>query len=597
MKPDPYSPHGQAMLVAGCSMVCVHGVLVLRRVLVCLGRCQSEATTHWATTLARRILCGAGNDGEKSLSPHASEQLAQWQEKAATTVAQSCGIVFSVALMVVISCIAMERHHWLTSEQDLFLVGIVLLFTVAGNATSLLRRRLLVVWYAVLMVMTIAWARMADTSHQLIVLNSYISYVPRLVFSLTCPHMPTVVVCNLAYAMSSCLSYATVESSTTDCVVGLPFFTVLEVVMGVSVVVCTHHVQEGLRTGVQLEDKANVLRVECDSLDSMLKLVSDAVVRLDVNLFIKGDCSRFAALLAFGKAENCTGAMFEQFMPFEDRQRFSTHMQDCADVGCLHVHLRDSNNCLISVEVINVAMGPGADAAHLVSIREFADQPRIEVRSRRSAGSMDVESDAQASGAASTVKTPSTSQVVFRSTEDRRPAHNQVPSGSLNLPNGTSAVGSKEPVTDKGRGCEGQPTPNGDDDDAPEYSESMSSDQTGSMPPGVVLSLPHLLETSRQAKDVSILQVLVMWNIRLHWQSCCPLHAAVAELDRTKQRLERWSCRPSFQPVGTDQCRRCGYLDVLEDADSACGDDPHQCRVCGGQTVHHGPPANLTLSL
>lgn len=119
-------------------------------------------------------------------------------------------------------------------------------------------------------------------------------------------------------------------------------------------------------------------KIDCAAVVSLLKAMSDAVVKLDENLKIEEHSPQFAGLLMNG-SKTLAGAAFEQFLASDsDRVRFSERMreihaaQTIADV--LYLTLHDSMRNPVRVELFHVSFVKlGSRLRHFLGVREQGD--------------------------------------------------------------------------------------------------------------------------------------------------------------------------------------------------------------------------------
>eukprot|EP00928_Gymnodinium_smaydae_P078823 TRINITY_DN6288_c2_g1_i1.p1 TRINITY_DN6288_c2_g1~~TRINITY_DN6288_c2_g1_i1.p1 ORF type:complete len:268 (+),score=23.43 TRINITY_DN6288_c2_g1_i1:74-805(+) len=87
------------------------------------------------------------------------------------------------------------------------------------------------------------------------------------------------------------------------------------------------------------------------------------------------------------------------------------------------------------------------------------------------------------------------------------------------------------------------------------------------------LAVPHLLETPLEARQCTLLQMMLSWNTSTSRTACCAFHACLPAVKRTLESLKRAPCQPNFYAADVDQCRECALLDSLDDED--------RCTSCG----------------
>jgi len=117
------------------------------------------------------------------------------------------------------------------------------------------------------------------------------------------------------------------------------------------------------------------------AVTSLLSMVCDAVVELDGELCIAGDCLGLANALFHSQAKALLGTSLKQLVVEEDHLSFEDHMV-CHDkaamqpVNMFHVKLRDCWGNAVPMELFHVPYcGMGEEMRHLVGLREHSDSP------------------------------------------------------------------------------------------------------------------------------------------------------------------------------------------------------------------------------
>jgi len=97
----------------------------------------------------------------------------------------------------------------------------------------------------------------------------------------------------------------------------------------------------------------------------------------------------------------------------------------------------------------------------------------------------------------------------------------------------------------------------------------------------------HRIATNRQAKVMTIIDVLTRWNFENPDDACCAYHAGIHALDTLLKGMHQRSCITQFLPSDAWQCKTCGILD-FEDL----GDD--NCEICGRSSTQGNVPQPKT---
>jgi len=119
-------------------------------------------------------------------------------------------------------------------------------------------------------------------------------------------------------------------------------------------------------------------KVQHSAVTSLLNMVCDAVVELDDDLRMAGDCPALSSALFHGQAKGLCGQPLKEFVFVDDQAHFEDKVasQDtlAAAAKMFHVRLRDSWGNAVPMELFHVPFsGVGEETRHLIGLREHSD--------------------------------------------------------------------------------------------------------------------------------------------------------------------------------------------------------------------------------
>eukprot|EP00927_Polykrikos_kofoidii_P083688 TRINITY_DN8633_c0_g1_i2.p1 TRINITY_DN8633_c0_g1~~TRINITY_DN8633_c0_g1_i2.p1 ORF type:complete len:586 (+),score=80.53 TRINITY_DN8633_c0_g1_i2:149-1906(+) len=272
-----------------------------------------------------------------------------------------------------------ETWRWVSWEQDVLLVSLSC-FLVARQRSSWLTKVANPSCLSSLMMLgCVAWVVFAKPGQFFIC--TMISVAPRFLFSSTFMRRSLTVCWNALHMAVATYYYATHEDITW---ITLSTFQIwsLEFISAMMIIVCSEGIHSKTLRSVRDDLENAEMKSGRSAARALLDTVCDASVKLDENLIIAEDAARLGAMLLHSPDRSLKGVEFAQLLSSEkDRETFVKHAraraklqhQENALADWFHVHVRDSTNNDVEVEVFMVSSQTyGNRTNFLVGIREQA---------------------------------------------------------------------------------------------------------------------------------------------------------------------------------------------------------------------------------
>eukprot|EP00405_Crypthecodinium_cohnii_P033499 CAMPEP_0206526338 /NCGR_PEP_ID=MMETSP0325_2-20121206/664_1 /ASSEMBLY_ACC=CAM_ASM_000347 /TAXON_ID=2866 /ORGANISM="Crypthecodinium cohnii, Strain Seligo" /LENGTH=347 /DNA_ID=CAMNT_0054021479 /DNA_START=721 /DNA_END=1761 /DNA_ORIENTATION=- len=123
--------------------------------------------------------------------------------------------------------------------------------------------------------------------------------------------------------------------------------------------------------------KVQSMQEERSAITSLLNIVCDAVVELDENLCLVGECLPLSNVLLRNGGRKLNGVPLKQLVMPEDQARFEEALaleSTTAGANMFHVRLRDSWDNAAAMELFHVAfVTKGNELRRLIGLREYSD--------------------------------------------------------------------------------------------------------------------------------------------------------------------------------------------------------------------------------
>lgn len=362
------------------------------------------------------------------------------------------------------------------------------------------------------------------------------------------------------------------------------FWCILEELMTFCVISATTFALESRNfSEARASTEEAAVRTERSAVRALLDTLCDVVVELNTDLRIVDRMSTLTTWLLHATSRSLRGCQLQDFMPMEeDRVAYMSLLHHgrppdhaSAAVSSVRVRMRDSLNNTMHVELFPVKFaGSDGRPRHLVGLREFTDVLPVAPPRLRPEEDGPTSPSRSESSMCDLVETGSEDSTQSDFADGRNIAVSSAcpPAPVCHRPTaGTPSVSWWERLHQ-------------DPPEAVRPDRQHTSSSKG-------LVLPNLRETLPGAMQLSVVQMLMTWNVCQRRVSCCPLHATLYQLRCTMKVLERCPCAPRFRPWRGWQCPWCGVLDA---SDASFEDATGRCAVCA--TLPDGAPTETAGS-
>eukprot|EP00931_Biecheleriopsis_adriatica_P025831 TRINITY_DN15778_c0_g1_i2.p1 TRINITY_DN15778_c0_g1~~TRINITY_DN15778_c0_g1_i2.p1 ORF type:complete len:406 (-),score=61.70 TRINITY_DN15778_c0_g1_i2:121-1338(-) len=310
----------------------------------------------------------------------------------------------------------------------------------------------------------------------------------------------------------------------------MQWFFVQEVVTAACICILAASFEKRQLAEAEATVKATLSRNVAKAFSKLLSFVYDVVLNMDADLRVIDDASSLGTLLLHAPNRCYRGAQLQDYLYSEsDKIRFAEHMGNppdpdggVADPVCLQ--MRDSSGGSVSVELLHTKVDDPVRGTYVIGIRELD-----------SAGQTD---------------TPD----------------------MLSHPAAKSDRARKKHRPTKRAGTPAQATP-----ECLRYDDESTESDSGSSFQHSLASrmLPNFKVTDDVGIQLSLMRVMMKWNVNVTQQFCCSHHFLVHIAQKHLELVRRYRCYDSKKAMEAEcawQCSQCGIIDnpVSDDEGKTC---------------------------
>jgi len=354
------------------AVACAGATLHVRRLrLRCRGSLM-QVVTHCANAALRLRQLVTVEDGDGRLAIHIRSEVARQRAalaKAFTTCACLTGILF--LLMRASDTFAGRQTPGHDVWRDWVLIIAAILFLCVDSNSHLLNSHVMRVVHCVLMALLMLFA-LPWSGPRMELYQNLGSISPRLFLGVMHLEIRVSFWTNAVFSLGLiCCLGALAPSLRVD-------FLVEEFVFLVMMITTLFCFEVTLTSSAATHVKERSTQGQHSAVTSLLNMVCDAVVELDDDLRMAGDCPALSSALFHGQAKGLCGQPLKEFVFVDDQAHFEDKVasQDtlAAAAKMFHVRLRDSWGNAVPMELFHVPFsGVGEETRHLIGLREHSD--------------------------------------------------------------------------------------------------------------------------------------------------------------------------------------------------------------------------------
>mmetsp|Transcript_134826 Transcript_134826/g.430608 ORF Transcript_134826/g.430608 Transcript_134826/m.430608 type:complete len:577 (-) Transcript_134826:235-1965(-) len=338
-------------------------------------RCRGslkQVAAHCANAALRLRQLVTVEDGDGRLAIHIRSEVARQRAALAKTFT-TCACLTGILFLLMRAAVTFAGRHTPADDvwRDWVLIIASILFLCVDSKSHLLNGHVMRVVHCVLMALLMVFA-LPWSGPRMELYQKLGSISPRLFLGVMHLEIRVSFWTNAVFSLGLiCCLGALAPSMRVD-------YLVEEFVFLVMMITTLFCFEVTLTSNAATHVKERSTQGQHSAVTSLLNMVCDAVVELDDDLRMAGDCPALSTALFHGQAKGLCGQSLKEFVCGDDQAHFEDEVasQDtpAAAAKMFHVRLRDSWGNAVPMELFHVPFsGVGQETRHFIGLREHSD--------------------------------------------------------------------------------------------------------------------------------------------------------------------------------------------------------------------------------
>mmetsp|Transcript_134545 Transcript_134545/g.429738 ORF Transcript_134545/g.429738 Transcript_134545/m.429738 type:complete len:577 (+) Transcript_134545:120-1850(+) len=346
--------------------------LLVRRLLLGFRGSLKQVVAHCASAAVRLRQLVTVEDGDGHLAIQIRREVARQRAALANTFT-TCACLTGILFLIMRASVTIVGRHTPADDvwQDWVLIMASMLFLCVHSKPHLLNCHVMRVVHCVLMALLMLFA-LPWSGPRMEGYQKLGSISPRLFLGVMHLEIRVSFWTNAAFSIGLILCLGGLDPSMR---VDYLVYEFVFLMMMITTLFCF---EVTLTSNAATHVKERSTQGQHSAVTSLLNMVCDAVVELDDDLRMAGDCPALSTALFRGQTKGLCGQLLKEFVFGDDQKHFEEQIssQDtpAAAAKMFHVRLSDSWGNAVPMELFHVPFsGVGEEPRHLIGLREHSD--------------------------------------------------------------------------------------------------------------------------------------------------------------------------------------------------------------------------------
>mmetsp|Transcript_134554 Transcript_134554/g.429771 ORF Transcript_134554/g.429771 Transcript_134554/m.429771 type:complete len:579 (+) Transcript_134554:120-1856(+) len=347
--------------------------LLVRRLLLGFRGSLKQVVAHCASAALQLRQLVTVEDGDGCLAIHIRSEVARQRAALAKTFT-TCACLAGILYLLMRASVTFAGRNIPEDDvwQDWVLIVASILFLCVDSRPHLLNGHVMRVVHCVLMALLMVFA-LPWSGPRMELYQKLGSISPRLFLGVMHLEIRVSFWTNAVFSLGLMCCLLALDPSVTR--VGNVVDELVFLVMMITTLFCF---EVTLTSSAATHVNERSMQGQYSAVTSLLNMVCDAVVELDDDLRMAGDCPALSTALFRSQTKGLFGQLLKQFVFGDDQAHFEDQIasQDspAAAAKMFHVRLSDSWGNAVPMELFHVPFsGVGEEPRHLIGLREHSD--------------------------------------------------------------------------------------------------------------------------------------------------------------------------------------------------------------------------------